>query len=61
MSTQKSDRGGHPPPTAPGKPGSRQPPDNNTGKPREDDRNEGQELPKTGRDPREAIEEDRAN
>ncbi len=36
--------------TAPGKPGSRQPPDANTG-----------QIPKTGRDPSEPIEEDVEN
>lgn len=61
MGTQTPDRGGQQAPTAPGKPGSRQPPDNDTGRPAEKDRNEGQEIPKTGRDPREAIEEDREN
>jgi hypothetical protein len=45
--------------TAPGKPASRQPPDANTGQ--EQDREEGQEIPKTGRDPSEPIEEDVAN
>ena len=39
---------GQPKPTAPGKPASRQPPDSNTGK--QKDKDEGQELPKTGRE-----------
>ncbi|HKQ12802.1 MAG TPA: hypothetical protein VJT80_05175 [Steroidobacteraceae bacterium] len=46
MGTQTPNPGGQPKPTAPGKPGSRQPPDSNTGK--EKDRDEGQEIPKTG-------------
>jgi hypothetical protein len=53
MGTQKPNPGGQPKPTAPGKPGSRQPPDSNTGK--EKKRDEGQELPKTGRDSSESI------
>jgi hypothetical protein len=48
-----------PKPTAPGKPASRQPPDANTGQDRDGD--EGQELPKTGRDRSEPIEEDVAD
>ena len=49
MGTQTPKPSDQPKPTAPGKPASRQPPDNNTGKPRDTD--EGQELPKTGRAP----------
>lgn len=48
-----------PKPTAPGKPASRQPPDASLGQDSNGD--EGQELPKTGRDPLEPIEEDVAN
>jgi len=47
MSNQKPKPSGQPKPTAPGKPGSRQPPDNNTGKKKEKD--EGRDIPKTGR------------
>ena len=46
MGTETQNRSGQPKPTAPGKPGSRQPPDSNTGT----DRDEGQEIPKTGRE-----------
>ena len=56
MGTQTPTPTGQPKPTAPGKPASRQPPDANTGT--EKDRDEGQEIPKTGRDPSEPIEED---
>jgi hypothetical protein len=48
-----------PKPTAPGKPESRQPPDANPGQDRDGD--QGQELPKTGRDPSEPIGEDVAD
>ena len=48
MGTQTQNPSGQPQPTAPGKPASRQPPESNTG--REEDRDEGQELPKTGRE-----------
>jgi hypothetical protein len=47
MGTQKQEPAAQPKPTAPGKPASRQPPDANTGKPKE--REEGQDIPKTGR------------
>ena len=59
MGTKTPKPTGEPKPTAPGKPASRQPPDANTGKER--DSEEGQESPKTGRDPLEAIEEDASN
>jgi hypothetical protein len=48
MATQTPNPGDRPKETAPGKPGSRQPPDSNTGK--DKDRDEGQDIPKTGRD-----------
>jgi hypothetical protein len=48
-----------PNPAAPGKPASRQPPDANTGQ--EQDTEEGQGIPKTGRDPSEPIEQDVSN
>jgi hypothetical protein len=56
MGTQSQSPGSQPKPTAPGKPASRQPPDSNTGKegPRgnkDEDRNEGQEIPKTALSP----------
>ena len=54
MGTQTPNTGGRPDQSAPGKPASRQPPDANTGKDktetREQDRDEGQEIPKTGRE-----------
>jgi hypothetical protein len=56
MSTQTPNPGGQQKPTAPGKPASRQPPDSNTGT--QQDREEGQDIPKTGRDPSEPIDED---
>jgi hypothetical protein len=56
MGTQNQEPTGQPKPTAPGKPASRQPPDANTGKPKE--REEGQDIPKTGRDSSEPIEGD---
>lgn len=59
MSTQSPNSGGQPPPTAPGKPSSRQPPESNTGVQQGPD--EGQELPKTGRDSSDPIEEDTAD
>jgi hypothetical protein len=59
MGTQTPNRAGQPEPTAPGKPASRQPPDANTGT--NQDAEEGQEIPKTGRGPVDAIEEDAAN
>jgi len=59
MGTQTPEPTGQPKPTAPGKPASRQPPGANTGK--EQDREEGQEIPKTGRDPSEPIDEDVSN
>src|SRR5688572_27433524 len=59
MGTETQDSGGQQQPTAPGKPASRQPPDSNTGTGK--DRDEGQEIPKTGRDPSEAIEQDISN
>jgi hypothetical protein len=49
MATERQDRRDQPAPTAPGKPASRQPPDSNTGKEKKEDRDEGQDLPKTGR------------
>jgi hypothetical protein len=60
MGTQKQNPGGQPEPTAPGKPASRQPPDSNTGKrgnrdSKEKARDEGQDVPKTGRPPSESI------
>ena len=59
MSTETPNPTGQPKQVAPGKPASRQPPDANTGK--EKDREEGQEIPKTGRDPSEPIEQDGSN
>jgi hypothetical protein len=59
MSTPTPNPGGQQKPTAPGKPSSRQPPESNTGT--EQDREEGQEIPKTGRDPSEPIDEDIAD
>jgi len=56
MGTQTPNPGGQPKPTAPGKPGSRQPLGNNTGT--DNDSDEGQDIPKTGRDPSEPIEQD---
>jgi hypothetical protein len=56
MGTETPNPGGRPNESAPGKPGSRQPPDANTGI--EKDREEGQEIPKTGRDPSEPVEQD---
>jgi hypothetical protein len=50
MGTEKPNPGGRPSENAPGKPGSRQPPDVNTGI--DKDGEEGQEIPKTGRDDR---------
>lgn len=58
MSTQTPNSGSHPKPTAPGKPASRQPTDENLGKDRGKDSEEGQEIPKTGRDPSEPIDQD---
>jgi hypothetical protein len=48
MGTQNQEPTGQPKPAAPGKPASRQPPDANTGQPKE--REEGQDIPKTGQD-----------
>jgi hypothetical protein len=56
MGIQTPNPRGQPEPTAPGKPGSRQPPGNNTGT--DQDRDEGQDIPKTGRDPSEPLEQD---
>jgi hypothetical protein len=56
MSTQKQEPTSQPKPTAPGKPASRQPPDANTGKPKQ--REEGQNIPKTGRN---SSDRDRLN
>jgi hypothetical protein len=56
MGTQTPDPGSQPKPTAPGKPASRQPPGSNTGK--DKDTEEGQDIPKTGRNPSERIEQD---
>ena len=53
MGTETPNPGGRPNENAPGKPGSRQPPDANTGTDKgamEKDREEGQEIPKVGRD-----------
>lgn len=47
MATETQNPGGQSNPKAPGKPASRQPPENNTGK---DQDREGQEMPKTGRE-----------
>jgi hypothetical protein len=60
MGTQTPNPGGRSDQSAPGKPASRQPPDANTGKGKnkEKDRNEGQEIPKTGREQSEPIEQD---
>lgn len=63
MGTQTPNSGGRSDQTAPGKPSSRQPPDANTGKgqgkdePRNRDKDEGQEIPKTGRDQSKPIEQ----
>jgi len=59
MGTQTPNPGRQQKPTAPGKPASRQPPESNTGT--KQDREEGQEIPKTGRDPSEPIDEDIAD
>jgi hypothetical protein len=56
MGTQTPDPGSQPKPTAPGKPASRQPPGSNTGK--DKDTEEGQDIPKTGRNPSERSEQD---
>jgi hypothetical protein len=53
MGTRTPNPGDQLKPTAPGKPASRQPPDNNTGT--HQDTDEGQDIPKTGRDPSEPI------
>ena len=57
MGTQTPNPGGRPKQTAPGKPASRQPPDDSLGKDPNGDGEEGQEIPKTGRDPSEPIEQ----
>ena len=56
MGTQSQGQGGQSNPMAPGKPSSRQPPESNTGEQKAPD--EGQKLPKTGRDSSEPIEQD---
>jgi hypothetical protein len=58
MDTQTPNAGGQPKQTAPGKPASRQPTDENLGKDQGKDSEEGQEIPKTGRDPSEPIDQD---
>ena len=58
MGTQTPNSGGQPKQTAPGKPASRQPTDDNLSKDQNSDSEEGQEIPKTGRDPSEPIEQD---
>jgi hypothetical protein len=47
MATETQNPGSRSNPNAPGKPGSRQPPQSNTGR---DQEAEGQEIPKTGRE-----------
>ena len=61
MGTQTPNPGGQPKQTAPGKPASRQPTDDSLGKDQNRDREEGQEIPKTGRDPSEPIEQQVSN
>jgi hypothetical protein len=61
MGTETPNPGGQPKQTAPGKPASRQPTDDNLGNDQNRDREEGQEIPKTGRDPSEPIEQDVSN
>ena len=61
MGTETPNPGGQPKQTAPGKPASRQPTDDNLGNDQSKDREEGQEIPKTGRDPSEPIEQDVSN
>ena len=58
MDTQTPNSGGQPKRTAPGKPASRQPTDDNLGKDPGKDSEEGQEIPKTGRDPSAPVDQD---
>ena len=64
MGNQTPNKDGRSDQTAPGKPASRQPPDANTGKGQgkdkaeNADREEGQEIPKTGRDQSKPIAPD---
>jgi hypothetical protein len=61
MGSQKPNPPGQPKPTTPGKPASRQSPDSNAGKDKDrkdQDIEEGQDIPKTGRDPSEPIDQD---
>ncbi len=59
MDTQTPNPPGQPAPTTPGKPASRQSPAANAGQ--ETNTEEGQEIPKTARDPSEPIEQDVAD
>lgn len=61
MGTETPNPGGQPKQTAPGKPASRQPTRGNVGEDQNLDTDEGQEIPKTGRDPSEPIEQDVSN
>jgi hypothetical protein len=57
MGTETPNPGGQPKQTAPGKPASRQPTDDNPGNDQNRNSEEGQETPRTGRDPSEPIEQ----